>query len=269
MSGLDRIADYHIERTMRRGNHGVLHLAVPPRRLGLDVRWVALKVLDMHGTDDDFRRIANELRLLNSTRSPFVVRLLDAGNHQGRLFFAMPYYAEGSLEDAHGRLATTMVVQAIADAARGAHRLHELGVAHRDIKPANVLVNRGRGVLADLGLAQLLGERSTTLGRGPIGSLHYMAPSIIRGEQASRHTDLYSLGATLHHAAMGRPLLEGLEAESLLGALRIALHTPPTIAADCPPVLGQIIAGAVGLDTAYATAEAFADDLDAMLEAHA
>ena len=265
---MEQVADYAIVREMRNGNHGLMYVAAPPARLGVDDEYVAVKVLNHHATDDEFRRIANELRLLNSTDSRHVAHLLDAGSQDGRLFIVMRYYADGSLEDAHGRLDVDLILQCAADAARGAHALHELGVAHRDIKPANVLIESGRGVLADLGLAQMLGNKATTVGFGPIGALEFMAPALAWGEKASRGTDVWSLGATLHRAVTGESTVGTIDTSTLLAALRHVMHTEPTIGSNCPDRLVPVLRRAlrIGDTDPYPTAAALADDLEALVQ---
>ena len=265
---MDQIADYVVERTMRRGNHGVMYVARPPARLGLGETPVVVKLLDHHATDVEFRRIANELRLMNSAGSPQIVKLLDAGNQAGRLFMVMPYYAEGSLDAAFGERAAPVVVQCVADAARGAHALHELGVAHRDIKPANVLVDNGRGVLTDLGLAQMVGNPTSTItvGFGPVGALEFMDPALAWGEPAGRGTDIWSLGATLHRALTGSGIFETVDTSSMLSAVRDVMHADVHIAQDCPPALLPILRRTLRVDEdRYGTAEMLADDLEAAI----
>lgn len=265
---MEFIADYAVMREMRTGNHGLMFVCEPPARLGIDAEHVAVKVLDHHATDDEFKRIANELRLLNSTKSPYIVRLLDAGNQAGRLFLVMHYYPEGSLEEMFGQRDVELAIQCVADVARGAHALHELGVAHRDIKPANVLVNRGRGLLADLGLAQMIGNDSTTVGAGPLGALEFMDPSLAWGERATRRTDVWSLAATLHRAVTSQGVMGVIDTSSMLAAVRHVMHQEPTIDAGCPEVLVPILRRGLqmGETDPYPTAEAFADDLEAVLQ---
>jgi len=102
---MEQLADYTIRQTMRESNHGLIFLAEPPERLGITGEVVALKALRGHSDADDFRRMANELRLLHSVDSDYVIELLDAGNSGGRLFFATRYCPDGSLEDAKMRMA--------------------------------------------------------------------------------------------------------------------------------------------------------------------
>ena len=69
---MEQLADYTIRQTMRESNHGLIFLAEPPERLGITGEVVALKALRGHSDADDFRRMANELRLLHSVDSDYV-----------------------------------------------------------------------------------------------------------------------------------------------------------------------------------------------------
>lgn len=260
---MKRFADYEIVHPMGQGNHGTYYAARPPARLGIDDELVALKVLGAQALDDDFRRIANELRLLNSLRSPHLIELLDAGNASGQLFFASRYYADGSLEEASGRLDDATILQAVADAATGAHQLHEVGVAHRDIKPTNILIDDSRGRLSDLGLAQMFGGATTTIGAGPIGSLEYIEPSVIRGQQASRRSDIWSLGLTLHRALTGVGVYGTIPDTGILDACRHVLHTRPSLHTGLDGKVGAVIerSTAENPDDRYSSAIDFAADV--------
>lgn len=265
---MDSIADYVLHAQMGNGNHGTFYRATPPARLGIDDEFVALKVLNNQATDDDFRRIANELRLLNSLESEYLVRLIDAGNAKGRLFLTTRYYAEGSLDDAHGRIDAAITLRAVSDAAFGAHALHEVGVAHRDIKPTNVLLDSGRGYLADLGLAQLLDQTTTTTGAGPIGSIEYIDPEIIWGNQASRRTDVWSLAMTMYRALTGTGALGEIPTTGILDACKHVLHTRPNFDAAPNDKTREVLerATAEDHDARYATAAEFAGDVLSLAE---
>lgn len=261
---MESLADYTIVRKMREGNHGTVYLAEPPARLGLTDDVVALKTLGNHGDDDDFRRVANELRLLHSVQSEFVLDLIDAGNAGGQLFFTTRYYPEGSLEDSYGRLSEQMVRQCVADAARGLHALHDIGVAHRDVKPSNVLVSEGRGLVAELGLAQLIDGRSTTVGGGPLGALEFTSPDIIWGHDASRRTDIWSLAMTLHRCLTGTSALGSMPETGLLDACRHVLETRPQVDEAIDQTTQSILdrCFAEDLSHRYATAQEFATDIE-------
>lgn len=224
------IADYVFVERLGTGNHGEFWLAVPPARLGRPPgEHVAIKTLAQRASDADFRRMANELRVYASLTSPYLVPVLDAGHQGGRLFYSTPYYPDGSLGQPARPLERVEVLHAVADAARAAHALHESGVAHRDIKPSNVLISNGRGHLSDLGLAQVINPGQTVTGIGPVGTIEYLSPEVVRGEKASRASDVWALGVTLHRVLTGRPVYHDLPTSSLLEALRRVLRDRPVI----------------------------------------
>lgn len=256
------IADYAFTEELGGGNHGTYYLAHPPGRLGVDDAVVAVKVLASNASEADFARIANELRVLHSVRSDFLVRLYDAGNDGGRLFYVMPYYADGSLESPAMQLAVADRARILADAARGAHDLHEAGIVHRDIKPTNVLVDAGRGRLGDLGLARLLTPGKTATGMGPVGSIEYMSPDAVLGKRASRATDLWALGVTLHQVLCGRGIYGDIPDTNVMEAFTYVLKTPPAISPDLPESYRVIVARCLGLEDPYRTAADLADDLE-------
>lgn len=259
---MNRIADYELVELLGIGNHGELHRAVAPQRLGLDDEFVALKVLAANATDADFARVANELRLFRAVDSPYLVELLDAGQQQGRLFYAMRYHPDGSL-DAGPAIDRRVVVQAMVDAARAAHALHEVGIVHRDIKPRNVLLADGRGRLADLALAQVDTPGMTSTGIGPIGSIAYMEPDVIYGERAARSSDVWSLGVTAHYALTGAGCHGELPGTSVLAAFRHVLNTTPTISEGLDTGIAAVLERALSerRSDRHATAAEFADDL--------
>jgi serine/threonine protein kinase len=82
---------------------------------------------------------------------------------------------------------------------------HAAGVVHRDVKPSNIMVLPGDRVkLADFGIARAMDDPSLTQTGGVMGSPGYMAPELFAGAGPSPASDLWSLGATLFHAAEGR-----------------------------------------------------------------
>lgn len=261
---MDTFADYSIIEHMSAGNHGTYFRATPPPRLGVTDEFVTLKVLGNQAGDDDFMRLSNELRLLHSLQSDHVVELLDAGNADGQLFLVTRYYPAGPIGSIEG-LSKPVALQAIADAATGAHELHEVGVAHRDIHPNNILLDEGRGRLADLGLASMLEGRTT--GVGPIGSLEFIDPSVIRGNDASRRSDIWSLGLTAHRVLAGTSVYGDIPSASILEACRHVLHTPPALDASLDAGTRAVIEKATAPDPKdrHRSAAELATDLAALI----
>ena len=232
---MDRIGDYRFESSLGEGSTGRFFLAAPPPRLGIDVDRVVVKVLKVGAEDDGFHRMTRELKTFAQVRSPYLVTLYDAGQEAGALYYAMEYFPLGSLAAPSAPLARRQILAAMADAARAAHALHEHGKAHRNIKPANVMVTPTGGKLADLGMVQVLSPGQTITGMGGLDSVEYVDPAIIRGERASRSSDIWTLGVTLHRALTGQSVYGDLPEGDALLAVRRVLTTPPSVSPDLEP----------------------------------
>lgn len=219
--------------------------------------------------------MANELRVYAAVSSPCLVPIYDAGHQDGRLFYATSYFADGSLGSPARPMDRIEVVGAVADAAIGAHALHEAGIAHRDIKPDNLMIDRTRGTgghssdsglraqLGDLGLAQIINPGQTVTGIGPVGTIEYLAPELVQGQVASRASDIWALGVTLHRALSGRSMYQALPVESLLEALRYVLTTRPSLDSSLDPPMASIIGRCLDEDPSarYQTARDLAEAL--------
>jgi serine/threonine protein kinase len=261
-----RIADYTFVRFLGEGNYGAYYLAVAPPRLPTEAEHVAVKVLTGATGEDALRRMAKELGVFASVQSRHLVTLLDAGQEGSTCYYAMQFYPDGSLAAPAASLSRADVRRAVAEAALGAHALHEAGIVHRDIKPGNVLLAPDGAKLSDLGLAQVLSPGQTMTGMGPIGSVEYMDPDIIRGGRASRASDVWALGVTLHRAVSGRSVYGELPERDSLLALRHVLKTTPRLDPSLSEGEAQVVAACLDPDPARrpATAEAVADRLAAL-----
>ena len=118
-------------------------------------------------------------------------------------------YVEGeSLQQRLRRsaLARDDALRLVADLAAGLDALHARRLIHRDVKPSNVLLTRqGHGLLTDFGLARGPAHTVLTKPGQIVGTPHYLAPEIIRGDPASPASDIYALGCLTHAALHGRP----------------------------------------------------------------
>lgn len=263
---MDRIADYQLIRPLGEGSNGSYHLATAPRRLGIAADQVAVKVLEVASGDEAFRRLTRELRTFAKVRSAHLVTLYDAGQEAGRCYYAMEYCPLGSLAHPARELTREEKVAAVADAARAAHDLHEAGMAHRAIKPANILLTEAGAKLSDLGLVQLLAPGQTITGLGAVGSVEYLDPAIMRGERASRSTDIWALGVTLHRALTGASVYGELPDRDPLLAVRRVLSSPPTLDPGLSDAEAEILRRCFDKDLTarYGTAAELAEALDAL-----
>lgn len=232
---MDGIADYEFIHLLGEGSHGSFWLAHCPERLGLDADQVAVKTIAHNASDGDFERLVAELQLYTNIASPHLVRLYDVGQQGGALYYATEYFPDGSLAQPARPFTRGSVLSTIADAAMAAHALHEDGIAHRGIKPGNVMVDGDTAKLGDIGLAHVLNPGQTVTGLDHIGSIEYLAPELIQGQAASRATDIWALGATLHRVLSGRPIYPDAPGGSLLEALRYLLREQPTINESIQP----------------------------------
>ena len=247
---MDKIADYTLLRPLGEGNYGEFYLASPPPRLRVDAEFVAVKVLAGRTTEDAFRRATKELRLFAAVQSPYLVRLYDAGQEGETFYYSMEYFPMGSLGEPFRPLRREESLRAVAMAARAAHALHEAGIVHRDIKPDNIMLYESGAKLSDLGLAQLVQPGLTVTGMGPIGSVEFMDPGIMRGARASRASDIWSIGVTLHRALTGQSLYGELADDEPLLAMRKVLSAAPTVSPDLMPEAATLIRACLAPDPA-------------------
>lgn len=268
---MTRIADYETLESLGNGSHGQVHKAVPPERLGLGTDVVALKVFDRSTDAAEYHRVVEEVKVYAAAAQdcPQLGPLYDVGRHGERLFMAMAYYERGSLAAQAPAITKQQVVELVADAARGAHALHEAGLVHREIKPANVFIaDDGRGVLADLGLAHVVSPGQTVTGLG-VSSLETMEPGLVRGETSARASDIWSLGATLHWGMTGRGVFADLPDSSLIAVLRHIMTASPSMAeSGIPDPIRDVLGRCLAPDRMerYGTALALAEDLDTIVE---
>ncbi len=201
-----------VEQLIARGAMGEVWLA---KQSSLDRR-VAVKLLDPESTADDpkilVERFYREASVLARLQHGNVVRVLDLGTWQGRLFLVMEYVDGWSLKrlQAGGPLPAARAVHIASQIVDALHEAHTLGLIHRDLKPANVLLTRTPGALdvvkvVDFGLAKDCFVVSDLTVQGQVlGTPMFMAPEQIRDEPCDGRADLYAVGVLLYGCLAGR-----------------------------------------------------------------
>ena len=196
---------YRVEAVLGRGGMSVVYLALDLRLR----RRVALKLLASSLAEDEaFReRFLVESELAASLDHPNVVPIYAAGEANGRLFIAMRYVEGRDLKALlrGGPLSAERTVGLCAQVAEALDFAHERGLVHRDVKPSNVLLDaREHLYLADFGLTKRLTE-PRGVEPGLFGTIEYIAPEQIRGEELDGRADVYSLGCMLCECLTGEP----------------------------------------------------------------
>ncbi|EFQ82847.1 kinase domain protein [Aeromicrobium marinum DSM 15272] len=215
-------------------------------------RVVALKRIGAAGSAavPDLDRVRREARLAAQLHHPHVVSVFDlVDGDDGWSWLVMEYVAGETLAaeiDRAGSLTptrTTTVGRQIASALAAAHAI---GIVHRDVTPANVLIAAdGSAKLTDFGIARAQAEAALTSTGVVIGSPAYLPPEVASGGRATPASDVWSLGATLFHAASGRAPYDA--SDNVVGALYKIVHEPPPrLPADHP--LASVVAAAMHRD---------------------
>lgn len=162
---------------------------------------VALKRLRRGAGPDAQRRLVREADLLSALRHPHLVRLRAVVPVGDELVLVLDHAAGGSVAQllgARGVLAAGEVVTLVTPVAQALEELHRRGVVHGDVAPANIVISAdGRPLLADLGVARVLGELVTAVE----GRAAYLDPAVLAGAAPSGSSDVYAL------AAVGREAL--------------------------------------------------------------
>ena len=246
------VAQYEIQAPLGRGGMGVVYRA-RDRRLG---RTVALKFLPPALSADARakRRFLSEARAAAALDHANVCPVHEIGEtDEGQLFIAMAFVEGESLRQVidRGPLAVTQAVDVARQIASGLQCAHRRGIVHRDVKPANVMLGADGVVrLVDFGVAKL--EESTLTGAGATpGTVAYMSPEQVRGEDVDHRTDLWSLGVVLHEMLTGARPFPGVTDAMTYRA--IAESAPPPLRAvrpDVPAALEGVVARALAKERA-------------------
>ncbi len=204
------IDHYRIVEKIGAGGMGEVYLA---EDTSLN-RKVALKFLSPHlCQDSDCRaRFKREAQAAAKLDHPNIVTVYEVGEFQGRPFFAMQHIEGQSLREhaSHHEMSIPQVLEIGIQIAEGLQAAHEKGVTHRDIKPANVLIDlHGRARILDFGLASVIGAGQLTKTGSTLGTVGYMSPEQIRGEQVDPRSDIFSLGVMLYEMITGRQPFKG------------------------------------------------------------
>jgi WD40 repeat protein len=265
--------DYELIEEIGRGGMGVVYRA---RQVSLD-RAVAVKMIlaGPYASEEFLHRFRAEAETIAQLHHPGIVGIYEVGEHEGQPYYAMEYVPGATLAESvrSGPLPPREAARTLVAIARAIQHAHDLGVLHRDLKPSNILIDtQGQPRVTDFGVAKRLGVGpGYTLTGQTLGTPAYIPPEQIstrRGAVTVR-SDVYSLGAILYHLLAGRPPFHGeTGAETLQAVLDQEPPAPRSINRSIPADLEIIGLRCLAKDAVrrYASAAAFADDLERWLE---
>ena len=228
------LGHYLILEKIGAGGMGIVYRA---RDQKLD-RLVALKVLATANPSDDLarRRFRREALALSQLNHPNIATVFDFDSQGGLDFLVMEFVTGETLSQkvTQGALPEREVLRLAVQICKALEEAHERGLIHRDLKPANIMVNsKGLVKVLDFGLAMLVQtpeDKDRTIAvseiRGMAGTLPYMAPEQVLGEELDRRTDLYALGVVLFELSTGHKPFAETQNARLINSI---IHTPPPL----------------------------------------
>jgi serine/threonine protein kinase len=240
------VGPYRVDSLLGVGGMGIVYRATAP-----DGTLVALKVVkEDYARNETFRRrFQREARIAQTISNPYVVPVLDTGEHDGIPYLAARFVEGGSLEqklEREGRLDLPTTVRICSQVAEGLQALWAAGMVHRDVKPGNILLDdAGTAYITDFGLAKDSRGTVLTMPGQALGSMDYMAPEQIRGEQVTAATDIYALGCVVFECVQGRPPFADRQGMRVLWAHLQDEPPDPSGRDDIPPAFTQALKAAL------------------------
>ena len=231
------LGPYRIERRLGEGGMGDVYKA-RDTRLGRDV---AIKIAKREFSG----RFQREAQAISALNHPHICTLYDVGPD-----YLVMEYIEGT--PIRGPMAVGEALRLATQIAAAVRHAHQHGVIHRDLKPANILVTKSGAKVLDFGLARL--ERAGGVGsdvtathtlteQGAIlGTLRYMSPEQLKGEEADRRSDVFAFGVVLYEMLTGLPAFEAdSQAEVIASLLKADAAPVSKLVPEVPVALDHLI----------------------------
>ena len=243
----DQIGHHQIVEQIGAGGMGVVYQAFDSRLQ----RHVALKFLPayLHTDEASRQRFMAEARAASRLDHPNICVIHDINETpEGHMYITMPHY-EGETLAARlkrGRLPVDKALSVSIQVADGLTAAHAQDIVHRDIKPANIMLTTdGMVKILDFGIAKVADAHLTRTGMG-IGTLAYMAPEQMHGQDVDARADIWALGVTLYEMLTGQTAFSGEGTSQLVDSVLNPNSDPAdSLVSSVPPVLHGILSKAM------------------------
>ena len=264
----ERLSHYEILERLGGGGMGVVYKALDTKLN----RHVALKLLPPQLTRDDESRtrFIQEAQAASALDHPNICTIHEIDSTpEGQMFIAMAFYDGATLKKRieQGPLPIEEALDIAVQVAQGLVKAHQAGIVHRDIKPANVMLTEDGFVkIVDFGIAKLLGVTGPTQVGSTIGTVAYMSPEQVAGEDVDPRSDVWALGAVLYEMLTGKLPFKGENLWVMMNSIAtVSLQSPRLNRPEIPADVEQIVMHAMEKERAKRTGSA--DEIRSALEA--
>ncbi len=249
-----KLGPYEIVEQIGAGGMGVVYKARDTRL----ERTVAIKILpaSIAGNSEFKERFDREAKAISSLNHPHICTLHDIGQEDGVDYLVMEFLEGETLSErlAKGPIPYDEMLQIAVQIASGLDSAHHQGLIHRDLKPGNVMLTREGAKLLDFGLAKAqfdggpqgataITKTTPLTGANTIlGTMQYMAPEQLEGQEADARSDIFAFGAVMYEMSTGKKAFEGSSSATLIAAIierdpvSISVIMPMT-----PPLLERLV----------------------------
>ncbi len=224
---------YTIESKLGEGGMGVVYKATDTKLN----RPVALKFLPDHVSEaeKDKERFVQEAQTAASLSHANICTIFGIEEFDGKQFIVMEYVDGQTLQDKKQNLSLKQALEIGIQIADGLAAAHEKGIVHRDIKPENIMIkNDGTVQIMDFGLAKLRGATRLTKEGSTVGTVGYMSPEQVQGQDVDHRTDIFSLGVLLYEMISNQSPFKGVHETAII--YEIVHVDPPPIGTIKPEV---------------------------------
>ncbi|MDH3890532.1 MAG: serine/threonine-protein kinase [candidate division Zixibacteria bacterium] len=245
-----KLGPYEIIEQAGAGGMGEVYKAIDTRL----ERTVAVKVLpSTFALNQDVKsRFEREAKSISSLNHPCICTLYDVGQENGIDYLVMEFIEGETLTERimRGPLPMKELLEIAVQIADALDKAHRQGLVHRDLKPGNIMLTKTGAKLLDFGLAKLqidgsgpevksITQTTPLTGVGTLlGTMQYMAPEQLEGEEADARSDIFAFGAVMYEMATGSRAFSGGSQASLIASI---LKEEPRSVSEVQPMLPPIL----------------------------